>query len=93
MLYMPDTFNISIPDFILWNSGNREELTLANLEFWDYNIYVTADYNIKACRVAKAYVLVSVEHQIIRASESSASRVPELQALNDPELAALTRRR
>ena len=42
----------------------------------------TADYSIKAFRVAKAYVLPAVEQQINRASEYSASRVPELQTLS-----------
>ena len=42
----------------------------------------TADYSIKAFRVAKAYVLPTVEQQITRASEYSASRVLELQTLS-----------
>ena len=41
-----------------------------------------ADYSTRAFRVATAYVLPAVEHQIIRASEYSGSRVPELQTLN-----------
>ena len=42
----------------------------------------TADYSTQAFRVAKAYLLPAVEQPITRASEYSASRVPELQTLS-----------